>query len=98
MLENYYKSAKERADMGIPPLPLDAEQTSQLVELIKKSDGKNEELLTLLTERVPAGVDDAAYVKAAFLSDVAKKNIVTNDKKYLAQLLGLKAKFPIKKK
>ena len=77
MLENYYKSAKERADMGIPPLPLDAEQTSQLVELIKKSDGKNEELLTLLTERVPAGVDDEAYVKAAFLSDVAKKNIVT---------------------
>ena len=35
MLDNYYKSAKERADMGIPPLPLDAEQTSQLVELIK---------------------------------------------------------------
>ena len=94
MLENYYKSAKERADMGIPPLPLDAEQTSQLVELIKKSDGKNEELLTLLTERVPAGVDDAAYVKAAFLSDVAKKNIVTkvlNSKEatfYLGTMLG----------
>ena len=35
MLDNYYKSAKERADIGIPPLPLDAEQTSQLVELIK---------------------------------------------------------------
>ena len=94
MLENYYKSAKERADMGIPPLPLDAEQTSQLVELIKKSDGKNEELLTLLTERVPAGVDNAAYVKAAFLSDVAKKKIVTKvlDSKeatfYLGTMLG----------
>ena len=35
MLENYYKSVKERADMGIPPLPLNAEQTSQLIELIK---------------------------------------------------------------
>ena len=41
MLDNYYKSAKERADMGIPPLPLDAEQTSQLVELIKKAKDKD---------------------------------------------------------
>ena len=77
MLDNYYKSAKERADMGIPPLPLDAEQTSQLVELIKKAKDKDEELLNLLMERVPAGVDDAAYIKAAFLADVAKRKIKT---------------------
>ena len=77
MLDNYYKSAKERADIGIPPLPLDAEQTSQLVELIKKANDKDEELLNLLTERVPAGVDDAAYIKAAFLTDVAKRKIET---------------------
>ena len=50
MLDNYYKSAKERADMGIPPLPLDAEQTSQLVELLMKAKDKDEELLNLLTE------------------------------------------------
>ena len=73
MLDNYYKSAKERADIGIPPLPLDAEQTSQLVELIKNVKARDEELLNLLTERVPAGVDDAAYIKAAFLADVAKE-------------------------
>ena len=77
MLENYYKSVKERADMGIPPLPLNAEQTSQLIELIKHADNEKKELLTLLTERVPAGVDDAAYVKAAFLTDVAKKKVST---------------------
>ena len=63
--------------MGIPPLPLNAEQTSQLIELIKHADSEKKELLTLLTERVPAGVDDAAYVKAAFLTDVAKKKVVT---------------------
>ena len=77
MLENYYKLVKERADMGIPPLPLNAEQTSQLIELIKHADNEKKELLTLLTERVPAGVDDAAYVKAAFLTDVAKKKVST---------------------
>ena len=48
MLENYYKSVKERADMGIPPLPLNAEQTSQLIELIKHADSEKKELLTLL--------------------------------------------------
>ena len=75
MLENYYKSFKERADLGIPPLPLNAEQTTELVELIKKETNDNKELLDLLVNRVPAGVDDAAYVKAAFLADLAKKKI-----------------------
>ena len=73
MLENYKKSLKERADLGIPPLPLSAEQTSELVELIKKEN--NKELLELLINRVPAGVDDAAYVKAAFLADISQKKI-----------------------
>ena len=73
MLENYKKSLKERADLGIPPLPLTAEQTSELVELIKKEN--NKELLELLINRVPVGVDDAAYVKAAFLADISQKKI-----------------------
>ena len=73
MLENYKKSLKERVDLGIPPLPLSAEQTSELVELIKKEN--NKELLELLITRVPAGVDDAAYVKAAFLADISQKKI-----------------------
>ena len=58
MLENYKKSLKERAELGIPPLPLDAEQTSSLIELIKESKKENKELLDLLINRVPAGVDD----------------------------------------
>ena len=73
MLENYKKSLKERADLGITPLPLSAEQTSELVELIKKEN--NKDLLELLINRVPAGVDDAAYVKAAFLADISQKKI-----------------------
>ncbi len=58
--------------MGIPPLPLDAEQTAAVINLLKKDHDENELLLFLLKERVPAGVDDAAYVKAGFLSDITK--------------------------
>ena len=58
--------------MGIPPLPLDAEQTAAVINLLKNDHDENELLLFLLKERVPAGVDDAAYVKAGFLSDLTK--------------------------
>ena len=58
--------------MGIPPLPLDAEQTAAVINLLKNGHDENELLLFLLKERVPAGVDDAAYVKAGFLSDLTK--------------------------
>ena len=58
--------------MGIPPLPLDAEQTAAAINLLKNDHEENELLLFLLKERVPAGVDDAAYVKAGFLSDLTK--------------------------
>ena len=75
MLEAYKKIEKERAELGIPPEPLDAEQTADLVELIKENSGDGELLLDLLINRVPAGVDDAAYVKAAFLNDIATKKI-----------------------
>ncbi|HEY5645139.1 MAG TPA: bifunctional aconitate hydratase 2/2-methylisocitrate dehydratase, partial [Pseudomonadales bacterium] len=73
MLDAYRKHAAERAAQGIPPLPLNAEQVTQLIELLKSPPaGEEALLLNLLTERVPPGVDDAAYVKAAFLADVAK--------------------------
>ena len=72
MLEDYKKHRKEREEMGIPPLPLSAEQTADVVSLLKKEHQDNELLLHLLKERVPAGVDDAAYVKAGFLSDLTK--------------------------
>ena len=75
MLEAYKKIEKERAELGIPPEPLDAEQAADLVELIKENSEEGELLLELLINRVPAGVDDAAYVKAAFLNDVATKKI-----------------------
>jgi aconitate hydratase 2/2-methylisocitrate dehydratase len=72
VLEDYKKHCKEREEMGIPPLPLSAEQTADVVNLLKKEHQDNELLLHLLKERVPAGVDDAAYVKAGFLSDLTK--------------------------
>ena len=70
MLNNYKKHVEERAEQNIPPLPLDADQTSKLVELLKSDHKESELLLFLLKERVPAGVDQSAYVKAAFLADI----------------------------
>jgi len=73
MLENYSEHCEERASQGLPPKPLSAEQVTQLVELLKTPPaGKEQELLDLLSNRVPAGVDDAAYVKAGFLAAVVK--------------------------
>ena len=78
MLENYDKHAAERAQLGIPPLPLDATQTSQLCELLKNPPaGEGERLLALLRDRVPPGVDPAAYVKAGFLTAIAKGEITS---------------------
>ncbi|MDS4029996.1 MAG: aconitate hydratase B, partial [Candidatus Contendobacter sp.] len=73
MLENYRQHAAERAAMGIPALPLSPQQTADLVALLKNPPkGEETFLLELITHRVPAGVDQAAYVKAAFLAAVAK--------------------------
>jgi len=72
MLDAYRKHVEERAAEGIVPKPLDAEQVAGLVELLKAPPkGEEDFLMNLLTERVPPGVDDAAYVKAAFLADLA---------------------------
>lgn len=74
MLTEYQSHVEERAQQGLPPLPLDAEQVSTLVELLKAGDANSEALLDLLIHRVPPGVDQAAYVKASFLTDIAKGN------------------------
>ncbi|MFB2919676.1 bifunctional aconitate hydratase 2/2-methylisocitrate dehydratase [Aerosakkonema funiforme] len=76
MLSAYRQQVAERAVLGIPPLPLNAQQTSELCELLKNPpSGEEETLLDLLTNRVPPGVDAAAYVKAGFLTGVAKGEI-----------------------
>ncbi len=72
MLQAYVDHVAERAALGIPPLPLSAKQTAELIELLKNpSQGEAEFLLNLITNRVPAGVDDAAKVKASYLAAVA---------------------------
>ena len=70
MLKDYKKHVDERAKLNVPPLPLNADQTSELINLLKNENNESEFLLDLLKERVPAGVDQAAYVKAAFLADI----------------------------
>ncbi len=72
MLEAYRHHVAERAALGIPPLPLTAQQTADVIELLKNPPaGEAEFLLDLITNRVPAGVDDAAKVKASYLAAIA---------------------------
>jgi len=73
MLSEYKNSVKERAQEGIPPQPLNAEQTAELIGLLKSPPaGEEDFIVDLISNRVPAGVDEAAYVKAAFLADICK--------------------------
>ena len=91
MLKNYKEHVEERLQEGIPPLPLNAEQVSGLVELLKAPPaGEEDFILDLITNRTPAGVDPAAYVKAAFLTDVAKGATSSPliDKQLATKLLG----------
>ncbi len=72
MLEAYRHHVAERAALGIPPLPLSAQQTADVIELLKQPPaGEADFLLGLLVQRVPAGVDDAAQVKASWLAAIA---------------------------
>ena len=72
MLQAYRQHAAERAALGIPPLPLSAQQTAEVIELLKAPPaGEEAFLVDLITHRVPAGVDDAAKVKASYLAAVA---------------------------
>lgn len=72
MLQAYRQHVADRAALGIPPLPLSAQQTGELIELLKTPPaGEGANLVYLFTHRVPAGVDDAAKVKASYLAAVA---------------------------
>ncbi|WP_312486375.1 bifunctional aconitate hydratase 2/2-methylisocitrate dehydratase, partial [Stutzerimonas nitrititolerans] len=91
MLEAYRKHVEERAAQGVVPQPLNAEQTAGLVELLKNPPaGEEAFLVDLITNRVPAGVDEAAYVKAGFLSAIAKGETTSPliSKQRAVELLG----------
>ncbi|MFN9173774.1 MAG: bifunctional aconitate hydratase 2/2-methylisocitrate dehydratase [Synechocystis sp.] len=76
MLQAYRQHTADRQKLGIPPLPLNAEQTTALCELLKNPpEAEKEELLMLLRDRVPPVVDEAAYVKAGFLTAIAKGEV-----------------------
>jgi len=91
MLNAYRQHVAERAALGIPPLPLWAQQTADLIELLKNPPaGEEAFLVDLITHRVPAGVDDAAKVKASYLAAVAfgteKSALISREK--ATELLG----------
>ena len=91
MLEAYRKHVQERAAEGVVPKPLSAEQVADLIELLKAPPaGEEAFLVELLTYRVPAGVDPAAYVKAGFLTAIVKGEAKSPliDKKQAVKLLG----------
>ncbi|WP_019896250.1 bifunctional aconitate hydratase 2/2-methylisocitrate dehydratase [Hydrogenovibrio halophilus] len=79
MLKAYREHVAEREAQNIPPLPMDAQQTAELVEYIKNpsqlSDAEKDMVMDLFVNRVPPGVDDASYVKAGFLADVAAEKV-----------------------
>ena len=91
MLDLYLSNQIEREKQGLPSQPLNAEQTASLVELLKKDSAENPDfLLDLFKNRVPAGVDQAAFVKAAFLNDLANNKASSPyiDCEYAIELLG----------
>ncbi|MEN8727922.1 MAG: aconitate hydratase B, partial [Sulfurovum sp.] len=91
LLEEYKAHTAERAELGVPPLVLTAEQTAELVELLKASPIVDSEYaMELFKNKIPAGVDDAAYIKAAFLNDIIQGNASCTeiDKVFATVILG----------
>ncbi len=91
MLQAYRQHIAERAALGIPPLPLNAKQTGELIELLKNPPaGEEKTLVDLITHRIPAGVDDAAKVKASYLAAIAlgKEKCSLISREQATELLG----------
>ena len=91
LVAEYKAHTEERAKLGVPPLALTAEQVTQLVELLKADTIIEESyVLNLLENRIPAGVDDAAYVKAAFLNAIIQDDVSSHaiDKVHAIKILG----------
>ncbi len=91
LIEEYKAHTAERATLGVPPLPLTAAQVAELVELLKASPiAEADYAMDMFENKVPAGVDDAAYVKAAFLNDIVQGNVSCDaiDAVKACQILG----------
>jgi len=91
MLKSYQVDEKKRTDQGLPSLALTPEQTADLVELLKKNhQEQSKTLIDIFVNKIPAGVDPAAYIKAAFLNDVAIKKTTSPylRPKYATELLS----------
>ena len=92
LIANYKAHTEERAALGVPPLALTAEQVAELVELLKASPiAEQDYAMDMFENKIPAGVDDAAYVKAAFLNDIVQGNVSCDaiDAVKACEILGL---------
>ncbi len=92
LIEDYKAHTKEREELGVPPLPLSAEQTAELVELLKKDPiPEVDYLMDLFVNHINPGVDDAAYVKAAFLHDIVQEKTTSTaiNKLKAVEILGM---------
>ena len=91
MLKSYLSEEEKRIEQGLPALAITPEQTAELVGLLKKDEiDQPEKLIEIFINKVPAGVDPAAYIKAAFLNDIATKKITSPyiSSKYAIELLS----------
>jgi aconitate hydratase 2/2-methylisocitrate dehydratase len=91
VLDSYYKQAKEREQIGVVPKPLSASDVEELIAVLQDPGAESrEELLNLIENRIPPGVDEAAKVKAAFLNDLAtgRKTSPVLSKQKAVELLG----------
>ena len=94
LISDYKKHTQERAALGVPPLALTPKQVSELIELLKEKPIKDVEYaMDMFEDKINAGVDDAAYVKAAFLNDIVQGNIKCDaiSKLKACQILGKNA-------
>ena len=92
LVADYKAHTEERAKLGVPPLALTAEQVADLVELLKVTPIIEQDyLMDMFVNKIPAGVDDAAYVKAAFLNDIVQGNVSCDaiDAVKACEILGL---------
>ena len=89
--DDYQKQVEDRASLGIPPLPLNADQVRQVCDLLKNGNDRQDELIELLKNRVNAGVDEAAKIKAEFLNEIVNFNLVVKnlDKVLAIEILEL---------
>ena len=85
MLQDYYKEKKTREEQKLPPLPLNVNQTEEIVKAFETNKATEKDLI-LIENEVPPGVDEASFIKAAFLKDIALHKIISQEPELLSRV------------